>query len=432
MDAVTTHNSTDFDALASLVACGLLHPQAKLVLPTRVNPNVKAFLSIHKDLFAFASAKEVTGATVENLFVVDTNQWKRIDKLSSLKGKVGRVHVWDHHGAETDMAPAFECEASVGACTTLLVEQLKEKGAVITPMQATLFLAGIYEDTGNLTFPSTTSRDAYAVAYLLEHNGELDVLENFLRPAYGPKQKDLLNEMIGKAQRIKVNGHAIAICQLELAGHAFGLSLVVHMARDILNVDAAFAIFTEPEQKRSIVIGRSGVDSIDVGAMMRVMGGGGHPSAGSAMLKDVDNPAGVQEWVLELLKDNRRSVVQIGDLMSFPVESFAPETTMEEAAQKLKDRGFSGMPVVDDGVLVGILSIRDVEKAKSGSQKKQPVKAFMARNIFTAPPDMSVPRAARLMVKYDIGRIPVVENGKLIGIFTRSDAMLYYYDLLPE
>jgi len=36
------------------------------------------------------------------------------------------------------------------------------------------------------------------------------------------------------------------------------------------------------------------------------------------------------------------------------------------------------------------------------------------------------------MVKHDIGRLPVVENNRIIGIVTRSDAMLYFYDLLPD
>ncbi|MBW1990410.1 MAG: CBS domain-containing protein, partial [Deltaproteobacteria bacterium] len=60
------------------------------------------------------------------------------------------------------------------------------------------------------------------------------------------------------------------------------------------------------------------------------------------------------------------------------------------------------------------------------------VKAFMARDPIWVGAEKSVPEAARLLVKHDIGRLPVIQNGKLIGIFTRSDAMLYYYDLLPD
>lgn len=432
MDIVTTHNSSDFDAVASLVAAGLLYPEAVLVLPSRVNANVKGFLSIHKDLFNFAVARDVDLTLVDRLVVTDVNQWSRIDQLSQLKKKQGlAVHVWDHHSAETDMEPSEIRQEPLGACTTLLVEEIRKRSLRISPMQATLFLAGIYEDTGNLTFPSTTSRDAYAVAFLLANFADLSVLENFLRPTYGPKQKDILYEMLQNAQRIKANGFRISICAMEIKGHINGLSLVVHMYRDILNLDAAFGIFTDPDQKRTIVIARSGVDGLDVGRMMRTMGGGGHPAAASAMLKDV-SAEGVKEWILELIRDNRRSSATIGDLMSFPVESIDPEIKMDEVATILEKKKYSGMPVVSDGKLLGVISRRDVNKLKKASQWKAPVRAFMSTDVTTAPPDMGVPEAARLMVKYDIGRLPVVDEGKLIGIFTRSDAMIYYYDLLPE
>ena len=52
--------------------------------------------------------------------------------------------------------------------------------------------------------------------------------------------------------------------------------------------------------------------------------------------------------------------------------------------------------------------------------------------MIVTQPDKSPMEAARLMVKHDIGRLPVVENGRLIGIITRSDAMRYFYDLLPD
>jgi CBS domain-containing protein len=56
----------------------------------------------------------------------------------------------------------------------------------------------------------------------------------------------------------------------------------------------------------------------------------------------------------------------------------------------------------------------------------------MTRNVRTITPGQSPLEAARLMVKHDIGRLPVVADGKIIGIITRSDAMLYFYDLLPD
>jgi nanoRNase/pAp phosphatase (c-di-AMP/oligoRNAs hydrolase) len=433
MEIITTHNSSDFDALASMAAAGLLYPEAAMVLPGRVNANVKAFLSIHKDLFPFLAPKDVEAARVTRLVVVDTNQWARLDKLKGLEEKQGlEVHVWDHHMAPGDMRPVQSVEEPAGACVTLLVRELEKAGKEITPIQATLFLAGIYEDTGNLTFPNTRSEDARAVAFLLSSGADLAVLQTFLRPSYGARQKDVLHDMLSQARRAKVNGFWVSIADVEMEGHVNGLSLVVHMYRDILNVDAAFGIFMDSDKNRCVVIARSGVDSLDVGAMMRTMGGGGHPAAGSALLKGVKTE-GVREWILELIRDNQRSIVHVGDLMSFPVEVVTESSLMEEAWQVLDTKKYSGMPVVDAcGNPVGVISRRDFQRMRKESQMKSPVKAFMSDKIIVVSPDMGVPEASRLMVKHDIGRLPVMEDGKIIGIFTRSDAMLYYYDVLPE
>ena len=432
MDVVTTHNSSDFDALASLVAAGIYYPEARLILPGRINPNVQAFLSFHKDLFNFRSFREIDPESITRLIVVDTNQWKRLDRMNSLAEKADiDIHVWDHHDVPSDMAASRVHQATTGACTTLFMEDFEPRGIELSPIQATLFLAGIYEDTGNLSFPSTTVRDAKAVAFLLSQKADLNVLGNFLRPAYDVRQKDVLFEMLQKAERINIGGYRVSICEMDIKGHTHGLSLVVYMYRDILNVDAAFGIFNDAEKKRCVVIARSGIDSLDVGQLMRIMGGGGHPAAASALLKDVST-VGVREWILELIRDNRRSSIHIGDIMSFPVKTIEAATTMEDAAAILKQNKVSGMPVVDNGKMVGIISIRDINKIKKKSQWQAPVKSFMATNIITAPPEMTVPKAARLLVKHDVGRLPILRNGELIGIFTRSDAMLYYYDQMPD
>ncbi|MGQ9484368.1 MAG: CBS domain-containing protein [Desulfosoma sp.] len=54
----------------------------------------------------------------------------------------------------------------------------------------------------------------------------------------------------------------------------------------------------------------------------------------------------------------------------------------------------------------------------------------MKRDVITIDPQATIPAALRLMVKHDIGRLPVVDNGRLVGIVTRSDLMLYYYNLV--
>jgi nanoRNase/pAp phosphatase (c-di-AMP/oligoRNAs hydrolase) len=82
---VTTHKGADFDALASIVAANLLYPGIVTVLPGSLNPNVRAFLSLHKDLFGFCKSEDIDQDEVDKLIVVDINRWDRLDGFDRLK-----------------------------------------------------------------------------------------------------------------------------------------------------------------------------------------------------------------------------------------------------------------------------------------------------------------------------------------------------------
>jgi tRNA nucleotidyltransferase (CCA-adding enzyme) len=432
MQVVTTHKNTDFDALASIIAATILYPEAIPVLPRQINPNVKGFLSIHKDILKTNSFDDVLLGDVKRLIVVDINKWDRLGRISRLKkNKNLEVFLWDHHCDGGDIHPTWKCQERVGANITLMVRALKAKKKILTPIQATLFLAGLYEDTGNLGFPATTAEDAYAAAYLLERKADLNIIHSFLRPAYGEKQKKVLFEMLRSAKRDKVNGFSISINRLTLKDYVEGLAVVVHMYKQILNVDAAFGIFSDQKRNHCMIIGRGNADGIDIGSIMRSMGGGGHSAAGSAVLKSV-NPDVAEDIIRTLIQGNQQASVQISDLMSFPVVTVSPNTRMNKVASMLTEKGCTGFPVVEDGRLVGMISRRDFKRVRKESQLKAPVKSFMKSDVKTIDPGKSPTEAAKLMVKYDIGRLPVVDNEKIIGILTRSDVMLYFYDLLPD
>jgi len=432
MQIVTTHKNTDFDALASVIAATLLYPDSLPILPRSLNPNVKAFLSIHKDLLQVSRVDDIDQGQITRLIVVDVNRWERLDRMTDLKNKADlEIFLWDHHINEGDIEADFQCQKPCGANVTLLIKQLKKEGKLITPIQATLFLAGIYEDTGNLTFPSTTAQDAYAAAYLLEHKADLNIIRTFLRPAYGEKQKDLLFKMLESAQRTNIKGRTVSINKAEVHGHVDSLAVVVRMYMEIVNVDVAFGIFSDSDRRRCMVIGRSSANGFDVGAVMRSMGGGGHPNAGAALLKSANADA-AEKQIKGIIMRDQQAAAQISDLMSFPVITVSPDTPMDDVARILRQKGCTGLPVVSEGVLVGMISRRDFRRMKKESQLTAPVKAFMSQNVKTISPGRSPLEAARLMVKHDIGRLPVVEKGAVIGIITRSDTMLYFYDLLPD
>jgi CBS domain-containing protein len=145
------------------------------------------------------------------------------------------------------------------------------------------------------------------------------------------------------------------------------------------------------------------------------------------------NPEVIQEMIMELISGNQQTSVMLSDIMSYPVVKVDEDTPVEEVIKILRELGCTGLPVVDsqDG-LVGVISRRDLKKIRQTKQMTAPVKAFMTRNVVTISHDRSAVEVARLMIKHDIGRVPVVKDGKMIGIVTRSDVMMYFYDMLPD
>ena len=131
MDVILTHEHTDFDALASLLAAAKLHPEAVPVLPRQMNRNLRDFLSLYGQEFPFADPKQLRRRRIQRALLVDTQS------ASSLKG-LGphtKVQVIDHHPRSPDLNPEWDFYGEeLGATTTLLVEQMVGARIALTPI----------------------------------------------------------------------------------------------------------------------------------------------------------------------------------------------------------------------------------------------------------------------------------------------------------
>ncbi len=433
MHIITTHKNTDFDALASVIAGTLLFPGAVGVIPKSVNNNVAQFLSTHKTAFNIVLPNEIDHEKVERLTVVDTNQWRRLDRMDSLRQRDNiEIAVWDHHCNGGDIDADSICQEEVGATVTLLVREMKKKGMELNPLISTILLIGLYEDTGHLSFPSTKAEDASAAAYLLEHGADLNVAAVFLNPPYEEIQKDILFTMMQNTEKVKLHNYTVGINVIELEKKVPMLAGVVSMYRKIINADAVFVIFINDETS-STIIGRSGVDRIDIGAILRKVGGGGHPAAGSATVKsNIYSPQELKRKIVEDIKEIRSNGATIADLMSFPVTFISPDTPMSEVRELMQEKKIRGILVGSETELQGIIVLSDLKKLKLEKQWKSPVKAFMVRDVATTAPGLPPAQAAQFMVKKNIGHLPVEHEGRIIGIITRTDILNYFYGMLPE
>src|SRR5690606_33281175 len=96
-------------------------------------------------------------------------------------------------------------------------------------------------------------------------------------------------------------------------------------------------------------------------------------------------------------------------------------SSLVELKHSLRVWHHTGVPAVEGGELVGLVSRRDIEKAEGAGRLHLPVSSCMAHHLRTTTSHASLESAFREMQRHDIGRLPVLENGKLVGILTRSD-----------
>lgn len=114
--------------------------------------------------------------------------------------------------------------------------------------------------------------------------------------------------------------------------------------------------------------------------------------------------------------------MQIVNLMTSPPKTISPLERLSKAKSIMDAGHFRRVPVVEDGRLVGILTERDLHKY-SGFLEATRVNAAMRTALVTVAPYNTVEDAARLMLKHKIGGLPIVADGKLVGIVTTSDLL---------
>jgi tRNA nucleotidyltransferase (CCA-adding enzyme) len=433
---ITSHETTDFDALASCVALQRLFPGSVIGLSGGFAPNVHQYLTLHSDRFRTERSQNLDLAEVDLLMVTDVRRRSRLTHVESVLERAARnprsvrVLVWDHHPSAPDDVHADEEHVQpVGSVTTLLVEELRARGIEIDREEATLFSLGIHEDTGSLAYARSSSRDAMALAWLLGQGAQPGLLQRFLRPPLDAVERELLVRLLEGVRALPRPGASIGIAALETTEVPAGLARVSTEAFRILPHDALFCLYRMPSGKTHI-IGRAEANTVPVGAILQELGGGGHAGAGSGVVHDASLAQVVMrlEAQVDRLSHNPRCV---RDLMSSPVRTVAPDMPLRELAQSLHEWGHTGAPVVDDGKLVGMISRRDVERAEREGRGALSVKSCMAHQIYSVGPDELLTKALEQMKTHNIGRVPVLDGQRIIGILSREDVLGHLYEESP-
>lgn len=118
----------------------------------------------------------------------------------------------------------------------------------------------------------------------------------------------------------------------------------------------------------------------------------------------------------------RRTLIR--DVMTAEVEYLRPTDTAAETARRMRDLNVGAIPVCEDSRLVGVVTDRDITirvTAEGRDPNTIQLQEFLSQDLVTAEPDWSTEEAASVMAEHQIRRLPVVEQGKLVGIVSLGD-----------
>ncbi|RTI08922.1 polya polymerase, partial [Thermus scotoductus] len=383
MRVVVAHENLDFDALGSMVLAGRLFPGSVLALIGGLEGPLKEIAPLLEDRLDLVPAAEIPVERVTEVVLVDNARPERIGPFKALVGRVPFL-VFDHHPRAPGDVPAVGGRvAQVGATVSLLIPLIRERGLTLTPLEATLAYAGIWEDTGGFSFPSTTPQDLEAAYFLAQQGAEIPRVREWVRPQLGEEAREVLKSLIRTAKVVERQGFRLLLARAQEEGYVPALAPLAHA---LLDLHEAHGVLLVLRLAREVLLIARSRERLDVGHWLSQVGGGGHPRAAFARVRGVRNAV---RRLLESLPQYLEPESTLAEVMSAPVETLRP-TTVREALRILEERGYGAMPVVEplEGGRVRVLGLarrRDLRKAERLGLAEYPVEGFLARALVLPP-----------------------------------------------
>jgi len=414
MQVITTHSGADFDALASLAAASKIYPKALIFLPGSPEKKVREYIDEEGLPVKINSYKSISREKIELLVIVDTRFRNRLGRLPELIEEETEIHIYDHHPrTEDDMKGKIDIRKKYGATSTILVHEIIKKNLPLTSREATLIATGIYEDTGCLTYPLTTPEDLEAVSYLLKEGADLKKVSQYVIQALNEKQVKLLNMLLESKTVMESPSGKIVFMEARINEYIEDLSVVVHKAMDILNPHALFAFISIGA--KTICISRSASREINVGEILALFGGGGHPTAASVSLSQ--SPEEIKKKVKNVILSETRTFKKTLNVVKHAARIIPVSRTVEEAYHTLNHLNLEYAPVGDEkGRLYGVVERSEAEKAVRHGLNAHPVTEFISEQVPSVNAGLSPDEYARILSSSGYNFLLLKQDGKIVGV----------------
>jgi tRNA nucleotidyltransferase (CCA-adding enzyme) len=248
--------------------------------------------------------------------------------------------------------------------------------------------------------------------------------------------RELTTEQVGLLNDLIAHAQRLAVNGIEVVVASTTSSQYVAdfavLAHKYMDMENLQVLFALAQMEdRVFVVGRSRVPEVNVGEILGEMGGGGHEFAASAAIKDIPL-AQVEESLRQLIYRRVRPQRRAREIMSFPVKWASPDMSLEGAELLLNRYNINALPVMEEGKLLGLISRQIVEKGIYHGLKNHPVKDYMSTPVATVGPDATLAEIRERLVINKQRLLPVVQDDKVIGIISRTDLLHLLIDAGEE
>ncbi|MCG8689471.1 MAG: CBS domain-containing protein [Desulfobacterales bacterium] len=424
---ITSHVNADFDAIGAMLAAQKLYPEAVIIFPGSQEKSLRDFF-IHSMsyLFNMADPASIDFSQTKRLVIVDTRQKNRLTGIESLLKKQDLIiDIFDHHPPMPgEIKGSCDVSKPYGATTTIMCEILQEKGIRLSGEEATVMALGIYEDTGNFTYTSTTEADFVQAGFLLSCGASLSTISSLVVREMKTEQVTWLNELINEMAPHRINGIQIHMSVISSTSYIPDLASIVQKIVRMEDLDIYFALILMGAKVH--IIARNRLPELDVGKILSELGGGGHSYAASAKVENQTLPQ-VEMRLVELIKHQLKQIRVAKKLMSSPAITIDARRPCKEAGTLMTRYNINTLLAVNGNTqeYEGFITRQVVEKLLYHKLGDQPVFEYMDSEVHWVSLDADLAEIELKIIEDKQRVLPVMDDGRVSGVITRTDLLDY-------
>ncbi len=425
MEVITTHVNADFDAMASMIAAKKLYPEALLVFSGSQERSLREFfIKSTLYLYNFRRLRDIDMSEVRRLILVDTRQASRIAQFQQIVNRKDlEIHIYDHHPDSPDDITGDFMVVKPLGATVTLLTELIRERGIELTPEEATIMSLGIFEDTGSFTFNSTTPEDFEAAAYLRRSGA------DLNVVSDMVTQELTAEQVSLLNELLVSARTFNINGIEVCIATVSVDNYVGdfalLVHKLKDINNLDVVFALARMgDRIYLVARSRLPQVNAGAIAGQFGGGGHATAASATIREL-TLIQVEEKLLEVLASTIRVYPTAEQLMSSPVKFAHMQMPIHKAERIMVRYNVNSMPVLHEGRLVGLITRQVLEKAIYHKLDGLAVGDFMSCDFSTVGPDADLLDIQTYLMEHQQRILPVVKDEKVVGVITRKDLLSF-------